>query len=80
MYEILVPRLVTQVYSWQCVSGLKMGQMTWTIRVTWVTFLVGQVGLICKLNCLDVTQIFNRSHVLWTKTLASDKQVNLWVW
>ena len=27
-------------------------------------FLVGQVGLIHKLNYLDVTQIFNRSHVL----------------
>ena len=40
-------------------------------------FLVGQVGLIRKLNYLDVTRIFNRSHVLWKKTLASDKQVNL---
>ena len=36
-------------------SGLKVGQMTWTIWVTWVAFLVGQVGLICKLNYLDVT-------------------------
>ena len=27
-------------------------------------FLVGQVGLIHKLIYLDVTQIFNRSHVL----------------
>ena len=27
-------------------------------------FLVGQVGLIHKLNYLDVTWIFNRSHVL----------------
>ena len=27
-------------------------------------FLVGQVGIICKLNYLDVTWIFNRSHVL----------------
>ena len=34
-----------------------MGQMTQTIWVTSVTFLVGQVGLICKLNYLDVTQI-----------------------
>ena len=41
--------------------GLKVGWMTRAIWVTWVTFLVGQVGLICKLNCLDVTSI---SHVL----------------
>ena len=27
-------------------------------------FLVDQVGLIRKLNYLDLTQIFNRSHVL----------------
>ena len=46
-----------------CMSrpGLKVGWMTWTIWVTWVTFLV---GLTCKLNYLDVTRIFNRSHVL----------------
>ena len=43
------------------ISGLKVGRMTQTIWITWVTFLVGQVGLICKLNCLDVTRI---SHVL----------------
>ena len=53
--------------------GLKVGRMTRTIWVTWVTFLVGQVGLIHKLNYLDVTRIFNRSHVLQKKTLASDK-------
>ena len=41
---------------WKC-----MGQMTWTIWVIWVTFLEGQVGLICKLNYMDVTRI---SHVL----------------
>ena len=35
-------------------SGLKVGWMTRTIRVT---FLVGQVGLIHKLNYLDVTRI-----------------------
>ena len=58
-------------------AGLKVGWMTQTIWVIWVTFLVGQVGLIHKLNYLDVTWIFNRSHVLWKKTLASDKQVNL---
>ena len=44
-------------------------------------FLMGQVGLIHELNYLDVMQTFNRSHgcmhVLWKKTLASDKQVNL---
>ena len=45
-------------------SGLKVGRKTRTIWVTWVTFLVGQVGLIHKLNYLDVTRIFNRSHVL----------------
>ena len=32
-------------------AGLKVGHMTWTI---WVSFLVGQVGLIRKLNYLDV--------------------------
>ena len=47
-----------------CISGLKVGRMTRTIWVTWVTFLVGQMGLIHKLNYLDVTRIFNRSHVL----------------
>ena len=36
-------------------------------------FFAGQVGLIHKLNYLDVTQIFNSSHILWKKTLASDK-------
>ena len=36
--------------------------------VTWITFLMGQVGLIRKLNYLDATLIFNRSHVV---TLAS---------
>ena len=41
--------------------GLKVDLMTRTIWVTSVTFLVGQMGLICKLNYLDVTQI---SHVL----------------
>ena len=45
------------------VPGLKVGRMTRTIWVTWVTFLVGQLGLIHKLNYLDVTRIFNRSHV-----------------
>ena len=35
-----------------------------TIWVTWVNFLVVQVDLIHKLNYLDVTWIFNRSHVL----------------
>ena len=48
-------------------TWLKVGQMTWTI---WVTFLVCQVGLICKLNYLDVTQI---SHVLRKTVVASDK-------
>ena len=56
-------------------SGLKVGRMTRTIWVTRVTFLMGQVGLIRKLNYLDVTQILNRSHVLKKAALASDKQV-----
>ena len=43
------------------ISGLKVGQMTRTIWVTWVTFFEGQVGLIHKLNYLDVTRM---SHVL----------------
>ena len=41
--------------------GLKVGWMTQTTWVTWVTFLEGQKGLIHKLNYLDVTRI---SHVL----------------
>ena len=49
-------RLIVQTFT----TELKVGQMTRTIWVTWVTFLVGQVGLTCKLNYLDVTQIFNR--------------------
>ena len=40
-------------------------------------FLVGQMGLICKINYLDLTWIFNRSHILQKKTLASDKPMNL---
>ena len=48
--------------------------MTRTIWVTWATFLMDQAGLIRKLNYLDVTQIFNRSHVL-KKTAG--KRVNL---
>ena len=39
-------------------AGLKVGRMTQTMWVTWVTFLMGQVGLIRKLNFLDVTRIF----------------------
>ena len=50
--------------------GLKVGQMIQTIWVTYVTFLVGQVGLICKLNYLDVTRIL---HVLEKTVLASGK-------
>ena len=40
-------------------------------------FLVCQAGLIHKLDYLDVTQIFNRSYILYKKTMVSDKQVNL---
>ena len=54
-------------------AGLKVSRMTRTIWVSWVTFLLGQVGLICKLNYLDVTQIFNRLTCSLKKTLASDK-------
>ena len=42
----------------------KVGQMTQTIQVTWVSSLMGHVGLIHKLNYLDLTRIFNRSHIL----------------
>ena len=45
-------------------SGLKVCWMTWTVWVTYGSPLVGQVGLLCKLNHLDVTQIFNISHAL----------------
>ena len=56
-------------------SVWKMGQMTWTI---WVTLLVVQVCLICKLNYLDAIWMLNRSHVLLKKTLTPDKHlVNL---
>ena len=40
-------------------AGLKVGRMIRTIWVTWVTFLEGQVSLICKLNYLDVTRIYH---------------------
>ena len=53
-----------------------MGRMSQIIWVTYA-FLVSQVGLIHKLNYLNVAQIFNRSRVLWKKTLVSDKRVNL---
>ena len=33
-------------------------------------FLMGQVGVIHKLNYLDVTCIFNRSHVLLEKDIG----------
>ena len=57
--------------------------MTWTIQVTWVTFLVSQVGLICKLNYLDVTKKFSCHVTLATfkmKTPACGLQVgHMWV-
>ena len=43
------------------VPGCKVGRMTRTVWVTWVTVLVGQMGFICKLNYLYVTRIL---HVL----------------
>ena len=33
------------------VSGLKVGQMTRTMWITWVTFLMGRVGIIHKSGC-----------------------------
>ena len=57
-YQINVASTLDPIVS-AYISGLKVGwRMTRTIRVT---FLVGQVGLIHKLNYLDVTRI---SHVL----------------
>ena len=40
-------------------------------------FLVGQVGLILELNYLDVTRIFNTSHVLWKKHWHLRSECNL---
>ena len=40
-----------------CRSGLKVGQMTRTIQVTWVAFFAGQSGLIHKINYPDVTRV-----------------------
>ena len=54
------------------IAGLKVGWMT---RTMWVTFLMGQVGLIHKLNYLDVTQIF--SSYIRRNMAASVKQMNL---
>ena len=58
------------VIQWSNQSG-KISDQGWsgsddpdiTIWVMWVTFMMGHAGLICKLNYLDVTQIFNRSHI-----------------
>ena len=49
-----------------CIAGLKVDRMTQTI---WATFLMGQVGLICKLSYLIVTMFFR-------KLLTSGKRVN----
>ena len=51
---------------WPGLSGSLRSPFWW---VKWVSS--------AKFYYLDVTQIFNRSHVLWKKTLASDKWVNL---
>ena len=49
--------------------GLKVGWMTRTIWVTWVTFLVGQVGLICQTKIsecdLDITCSLENSVGIW---------------
>ena len=55
--------------SWYSMGGIRVESGP-DDPVTWVTFLVGQVGLIHKLNYLDVTWI---SHVLWKTVLASGK-------
>ena len=52
---------VATAISYVATAALKVGQMTRTIWVTWVTFLESQMGLIYKLNYLDVIRI---SHVL----------------
>ena len=46
-------------------TGLKVGYITQTIWVTWVTFLEGQMGLICKLNYLDITCSLENSIGIW---------------
>ena len=46
--------IVQQPYRWQySTTGLNVSQITQTIWVTWVTFLEGQVSLICKLAKLS---------------------------
>ena len=42
--------------------------------ITWVTFCVGQVGPIHKLNYLDVTQVI---YIHLNMTMVSGKQTNL---
>ena len=59
-------------------AGLKVGQMTRTIWITWVTFLVGQVGLICKPYYLDMTQIAITCSLESCWHLVSEYR--LWVW
>ena len=54
--------------------------MTPSVWVTWDAFLVGQVGLIHKLNYLNVAQIFNRSHVLWKKTFHREPWASWMDW
>ena len=58
---------------------LKVGQMTQTIWVTWVTILEGQVGLIHKLNYLNVTRIlhvFIKQSGKW-ENFGSDECTNI---
>ena len=57
MHDI-VPHPTKNMQAGGHASGLKVGRMTRTMWVTWVTFLKGQVGLIHKLIYLDVTRIF----------------------
>ena len=67
-----------------CHSGLKVSRVTRTIWVTWVTFFVDQVGLIRKLNLLDVTQILidhmflrkRHRHLISERTLGLANTLN----
>ena len=56
--------LIKQSYKSGVGSRVESGSDDPDYLVNLGTFLVGQVGLIRKLNYLNVTWIFNRSHVL----------------
>ena len=50
---------MSNIYQTMSSTGLKVSRMTQMTWVTWVTVFMGQVGLIRKLNYVDVTRIFN---------------------